>query len=79
MALNARRREGSVVRFKEDHAYDIVPYVPFPLKLLRVMPLIRKKRRHVEHDLYAPPVCIHRVEASQVVDSVQPSLVFVKT
>ena len=63
-----------VVSLKEDDADDVVAHVAFALQLLRVVLLVGEEGGHVEHDLDAAPVRVHRVQAGQVVYSVQPAL-----
>lgn len=78
VTFDAARREGSVVRFEEHHADDVVTDVTLTLQLLRVVFLVRKLRRYVEHDLDRSPVRVDRVQSGQVVDRVQASLVLVE-
>ena len=63
-----------VVSLKEDDADDVVAHVAFALQLLRVVLLVGEEGGHVEHDFDAAPVRVHRVQAGQVVYSVQPAL-----
>ena len=63
-----------VVSLKEDYADDVVAHVAFALQLLRVVLLVGEEGGHVEHDFDAAPVRVHRVQAGQVVYSVQPAL-----
>ena len=50
-----------IVCFKEDHTDNIVADVALALQLLGVVLLVGQQRRHVEHDLDAAPVGVHRV------------------
>jgi hypothetical protein len=63
--------------FERDGVGSILPTVA--THLLRVVLLVREMRRHVEHDLDAAPVGVHRVQPRQVVHCVQPTLVLVET
>ncbi len=63
-----------VVGLEEDDTDDVVADVSLALQLLRIVLLVGEQRSHVEHDLYAAPVRVHRVQARQVVYSVQATL-----
>lgn len=58
MALDAGGTEACVIRLQEYHADDIVADVTLPLKLLRIVLLVRQQRGHMEHDLDVAPVRI---------------------
>lgn len=62
MTLYASWGERGVVRLQKNHTHNVISNMPLPLQLLRIVPLIRKQRAHVEHYFYAPPVRIHRIK-----------------
>ncbi len=63
-----------IVGLEEDDTDDVVAHVSLALQLLWVVLLVGEQRGHVEHDLYAAPVRVHRVQARQVVYRVQATL-----
>ena len=72
--FDAGRREIRRIRLQEDDTNDVVADVSLALQFLRIVLLVGQQSGHVEHDLDAPPVRVHRVQARQVVHRVQTTL-----
>ena len=60
---HVERHPPRVVGLEKHDADNVVAHVPLPLQLLRIVLLVGEEGGHVEHDLDAPPVGVHRVQA----------------